>query len=87
MYGECYICGRYAVLERHHVFNGPFRSKSEKYGAVVNLCHFCHNEPPDGIHFDQEADEWLKATFQRKLMESERWTKQEFIDQFGRSYL
>jgi hypothetical protein len=87
MYGECYLCGRYAPLERHHVFNGPFRAKSEKYGAVVDLCHFCHNEPPDGVHFDQEADTWLKSRFQKKLMELHEWTKEEFIEQFGRSYL
>lgn len=84
---QCYICGKWAYTERHHVFNGPFRKKSEKYGAVVDLCHFCHNEPPDGIHFDQEADNWLKATFQRKIMQEQGWDKERFIKEFGRNYL
>ena len=36
------------------VFGGANRSLSEKYGLVVNLCHECHNEPPDGVHFNAE---------------------------------
>lgn len=84
---ECYICGRWSVTERHHVFNGPFRRKSEKYGYVVDLCHWCHNEPPDGVHFNQEADTWLKATFQRKAMEENGWSTDDFIREFGRNYI
>lgn len=87
MTGECYICGKYAELERHHVYNGALRKKSEKYGAVVNLCHYCHNEPPDGVHYDQEADDWLKATFQRQLMKEHGWSIDDFIYQFGKNYL
>lgn len=84
---RCYFCGRCSNIEAHHVFNGPFRKKSDKYGAVVDLCHWCHNEPPDGVHFNAERDNALKAHFQEILMEAHGWSTQEFINQFGRNYL
>lgn len=84
---ECYLCRRMTNTERHHVFNGPFRKKSEKYGYVVNLCHWCHNEPPDGVHFNQETDTWLKARFQRKAMKENGWSTEDFIREFGRNYI
>ena len=87
MLGECFLCGRWAALERHHVYNGPFRKKSEKYGAIVGLCHACHNEPPDGVHFDQTTDDMLKALFQRRIMEEQKWTVSDFIREFGKNYL
>ena len=87
MMKQCYICGRWAMTERHHVFNGALRRKSEKYGCVVDLCHWCHNEPPYGVHFNQELDNRLKATYQRKVMAENGWDRQKFIQEFGRSYI
>lgn len=84
---KCYICGVWGYTERHHVFNGAFRKKSEKYGYVVNLCHWCHNEPPDGVHHNAELDNWLKAKFQKKAMQEQGWTTEEFIAEFGRNYI
>lgn len=84
---SCYICGSTNWIERHHVFNGPFRKKSEKYDAVVDLCHYCHNEPPNGVHFDQELDNELKSHFQELIMEREGWDTQRFIFEFGRNYI
>lgn len=83
--GKCFICGKWANLERHHVFNGPFRKKADKMGYVVDLCHFCHNEP-GGVHFNQELDNGLKAYFQKIAMEEHGWTKEDFIREFGRNY-
>lgn len=84
---RCYLCGRTANIERHHVFNGALRKKSDRYGYVVDLCHWCHNEPPDGVHFNQELDNQLKAHFQEIAMEENGWTKQDFIREFGKNYL
>ena len=47
----CYLCGATQGLEKHHVFGGALRQKSEKHGMTVTLCHGCHNEPPHGVHF------------------------------------
>ena len=38
---RCFLCGRNDTgdpLERHHIFGGANRKKSEKYGLVVYLC-------------------------------------------------
>ena len=38
---RCFLCGRNDSgdpLERHHIFGGANRKKSEKYGLVVYLC-------------------------------------------------
>lgn len=90
------MCGRYANdykddpingIERHHVFPGPFRKKSEKYGLVVDLCHKCHNEPPNGVHHNREMANILKARAQRMVMFEQGWNKEDFIREFGRSYI
>ena len=85
---ECFFCGRRENIERHHVYYGQGRRKiSEKYGAVVDLCHYCHNEPPDGVHQNPERRRHLEQLFQFKLMEEQGWDTQEFIDHIGRNYL
>ena len=84
--GPCYICGRYCQRERHHVFNGSLRKKSEKYNAVVDLCHYCHNEPPNGVHHNRENSDNLKAEFQLKIMSEQNWTTSQFISVFYKSY-
>ncbi|MEG1758617.1 MAG: hypothetical protein RR235_09205 [Oscillospiraceae bacterium] len=38
MFGVCELCGREAALERHHVWGGALRKKSDKLGAVAMLC-------------------------------------------------
>lgn len=86
MQGKCHICGKYGLMERHHVFNGAYRKKSEKYGAVVLLCHDCHNEPPHGVHFNRTVMWALKEEFQRKLMFENNWSVQDFVQKFGKNY-
>ena len=83
---RCYFCGKTQGLERHHIYNGAFRKKSEQYGAVVDLCHACHNEPPDGVHHNAERMLWLKQIFQTKLMLRNEWTLSDFIAMFGKNY-
>ena len=87
MKGNCDLCGKYGYLERHHIFGGANRSLSEKYGLVVNLCHECHNEPPDGVHFNAENMLALRKWAQKQAMENYGWDEAEFIRIFGRSYL
>lgn len=85
---RCYICGRAGWIERHHIFNGTAnRKKSEKYGLTVNLCHFCHNEPPNGVHFNSNRDLRLKRLAQEQAMEYYGWDIDDFIKIFGKNYL
>lgn len=84
---HCYRCGSTHWIEQHHVFGGALRKKSTKYGAVVDLCHYCHNEPPDGVHFNAQAMLELKQEYQRKLMQENNWTISDFRREFYKNYL
>ena len=87
MEGNCDLCGKYGNLERHHVFGGANRKLSEQCGLVVNLCHECHNEPPDGVHFNAKKMCALRRWAQKQAMEHYGWTVDDFIKIFGRNYL
>ena len=82
---RCKMCGRWDWIEKHHVFGGANRKNSEKYHMTVDLCLWCHNEPPHGVHFNRENDLKLKQEYQ-KTFEQEH-TREEFRKIFGRSYL
>lgn len=62
------MCGSSRWIERHHIFNGAYRKKSEKYGLVIDLCHYCHNEPPNGVHYNADNMKKLKRYGQLKAM-------------------
>jgi hypothetical protein len=79
------MCGRTDWIERHHVFGGSNRKKSEKYDLVADLCHFCHNEPPDGVHFNRANNLRLKQKYQRIFEHTH--TREEFVSEFGKNYM
>lgn len=81
----CIICGS-PYVEHHHVFFGTANRKvSDKYGYIVELCHYHHNEPPMGVHFNKEFDLMLKQQCQRDFEKNH--TRAQFIKEFGRSWL
>lgn len=88
---KCFLCARNGTtepLDKHHIFGGPYRQKSEKYGLVVDLCHFsCHIFGPHAAHRDKETMEYIKRYGQKKAMEENGWTTEDFIREFGRNYL
>ena len=87
MYRYCVLCGSSYRIEKHHIFGGALRKKSEKYGLTVDLCHYCHNEPPNGVHFNKDKMLELKQYGQRKVMEEQGWTTEKFIEEFRKNYL
>lgn len=92
--GKCYMCGRYGATEKHHIFGGANRKLSEEDGLYIHLCHNCHNEPPDGVHFNRERRRWLQRVGQQAY-EISRWRKgcsleaahEGFVRRYGRNYL
>lgn len=84
----CWLCGRSGNLDRHHIFGGANRKKSEKYGLVVDLCHHdCHIFGKSAAHNNKETMKMLHEYGQRKAMEEQGWTTEDFIREFGRNYL
>jgi hypothetical protein len=84
---RCYLCGSRQWIEIHHVYVGSNRDTSDDYGLTVPLCHYCHNEPPYGVHQNRERREALQAAVQKKAMEYYGWSEEDFRKRFHKSYL
>lgn len=86
-FGRCFLSGRFGPVERHHIFGGALRGKSERYGLVVELSPEMHREGPAAAHRCRETAEFLKRYGQRKVMLDQGWDAARFIREFGRNYL
>ena len=84
---KCFICGRRGSTECHHIFPGANRKRSDRDGMTVYLCHYCHNEPPTGVHQNRAIRRQLQAIAQRRWMEFYNKTEDEFRAAYGRSYI
>ena len=41
---KCFLCGSYGpIIDPHHIFGGPDRKVSDRYGLIVHLCRSCHD--------------------------------------------
>ena len=84
---RCFICHSRQWLEWHHVFGAALRDKAGNDGLVVRLCHYCHNEPPRGVHQNREIRLKLQALAQKKAMEHYGWSVEDFISHYYKNYL
>ncbi|MBR3636099.1 MAG: phosphoenolpyruvate carboxykinase [Lachnospiraceae bacterium] len=78
----CYLCGCYGNTEVHHIFGGSVRQISDKYGLVVHLCPMCHKK----LHDHGEGKQYLHEIGQQ-VYEEQIGTREQFIQEFIRSYL
>ena len=83
---QCLVCGSWNI-EDHHIYFGPKRKLSEKYGLKVWLCP-THHRGTYGVHGKEghKLDVELKVLGQ-KAFEYHYGTREEFIETFGRNYL
>ena len=79
----CELCGKWDYLDRHHIFEGSLRKKSEKYNCVIRICRACH----DDIHHHPLDYLWLKKESQKELMERMHWYMDDWHREFGKNYL
>jgi hypothetical protein len=88
---KCFLCGKNGAndrLECHHIFGSAYRNKSEKYGLVVDLCgDSCHRNGKKSAHKNEETALFLHQYGQKKVMQEQGWTKEKFIQEFGKNYL
>lgn len=88
---SCWLCGKNGIndpLDRHHIFGGAYRKKSEQYGLTVNLCHCsCHIFGEKAAHSCGETRDLLRKHGQKLAMQRFGWTKEEFALEFGKNYL
>lgn len=85
-HGEmCFLCGRTAGLERHHIFGGVAnRPLSEKYGLWVWLCHECHTGT-EGAQYIKSKNIQLKRLAQ--IAFEARHSHDEWMEIFRKNYL
>ena len=79
---ECFVTGCTVNLDRHHIYAGPRRAASEKFGCWVWLRHDLHMELHDR---NKELDKMLRRTCQERF--EEIYSHEEFMAVFGKSYL
>ena len=86
---KCFICGSRQWLEWHHVWGGchAIRMKAERLGLVVRLCHYCHNEQPNGVHQNKDIRSRLQSYAQKKAMQHYGWTVDDFRREFYKNYI
>ena len=88
---KCWLCGRNGAgdpLERHHIYQGALRNKSEKYGLVVYLCgNSCHRNGKYAVHRCRETRDMLMQWGQKKAMEEQGWDIEQFREVFGKNFL
>ncbi len=79
---ECFVTGSTVNLDKHHIFHGPRRNAAEKWGCWCWLRHDLHME----LHDKNKA---LDKMLQRACQEAfeEKYSHEEFMEVFGKSYL
>ena len=88
MYGKCWLCGKVGAVERHHIFGGSNRDKSERDGLVVLLCGYtCHRNGPRAAHQCAETALELKKYGERKWMYEHEASTDDFRREYGKNYL
>ena len=82
---HCYLT-RSNVVHIHHIFGASNRKRSEKYGFILPLHPRMHNMSNEGVHFNKPLDLKFKRMAQ-EYYESHFGTREDFIKEFGKSYL
>ena len=83
---RCFLCGGTVGLEEHHIFGGPNRKWSEKYGLKVMLCgEKCHRLGKNSAHMNRSVSDSLKRIGQ--IAFEARHSHDEFMKIFGKNYL
>ena len=80
---HCFVCGR-PYPNKHHMMNKGDKKKSEKYGLILPLCAN-HHTGAEGVHKKPERMLACRQMAQRKF--EEEHTREEWIKEFGKSYL
>ena len=81
---QCAECGSMYCIERHHVFPGPNRKISEKYGMVEDLCPTCHRGNR-GIHFNKEMA--IRYKQKHQMLFEEKYNHEMWMKLIGKNYL
>ena len=82
---RCFFCGKRTELERHHAMTGPNRKLAEKFGLWVYCCDFHHLDPKEGVQYNREKADKLKALAQ--IAFESRYSHEKWMETFRKNYL
>lgn len=94
----CYICDHYcgdpspkSYLEKHHVFGGPLRKKSEHFGLTVYLCKRHHTGDITGskeaVHRPDCNDYALRLKKAAQKQFESQYGHEKFMKEFDRNWI
>lgn len=83
----CYLTGRTDQLEKHHIFNGAYRKKSDDFGFWIWVTHDWHTGKNYAIHNDGKLRERLKAECQKTYMEETKCSMEMWKLIINKNYL
>ena len=78
---------RFIGSHRHEIFGGANRQRSIKDGLVIFLTPEMHNMSDKGIHFNKAFMEYAHSIGQQSWMQYYNKTKEDFIKEYGKSYI
>lgn len=84
MTGRCAVCGRYGLVERHHIIHGRGkRRQCETEKSVIDLCSDCHRGTY-GVHgkYGKALDTMLKRKLQTSYFK-EGYSEEEIRELMG----
>ena len=77
----CYLCKSPYNLHTHHMLHGSMKNKADQYNLTITLCVECHTLLHDHGFHDKEIQQLAQKRFE------ETHTREEFIKEFGKSFL
>ena len=73
---------------RHHIFRGAYKENSEKRGFIIPIVYYLHEFEKGSIHDSPNEGLDLKWKIKAQEYYEEHYgTRQEFIEEFGKSNL
>lgn len=84
---QCYVCGSLNNIHIHEVYYGKNRQKSIANGLCIYLCGRHHNQSNEGIHFNHNLDLKVKKEMEKRWLEINNKTIDDFIKLIGKNYL
>ena len=79
---KCFFCSNKST-DWHELLKGKNRKKCIKWGLCVRICRNCHTRTENDSKFYQEG----RILAQKVWQDHYKKNKEDFIDEFGRSYI
>ena len=84
--GICIFTGDKKNIVPHHIFEGPYKAASEKYGFILFMRRDYHTGYSYSIHENPELLKRYKIICENYYVDTLKHSKEEFISEFGKWY-